>query len=71
MQILRIDGLARATTVLKLLPHATPSLPSGVKGIIRFDRLPSAATIFRLFLISDDTWDGIIIDGDRILVDSQ
>lgn len=49
MQILRIDGTPTAATILKLLPHDTPSLPSTVKGIVRFDGLPSAATILKLF----------------------
>lgn len=49
MQIARIDGTPTAATILKLLPHDTPSLPSGVNGIIRFDRFPNATTIIKLF----------------------
>lgn len=49
MQILRIDGIAKAATVLKLLPHDTPSLPSSVKGIVRARGFLTATQIIKIF----------------------
>ena len=48
IQETRSNKLLPAATVEKLLLNDTPSLPSGVKGIVMFYGLPSAATVLKL-----------------------
>lgn len=71
MQITRINGLATATMIIKLLPHDAPSLPSGVKAISRFKGVVNAVTILKLFpvkyFLTDENGDYITDeDGNRI-----
>ena len=48
IQIMRLDGIEKTSTITKLLANPTPALPSGVTGFVRIKGIASASVILRL-----------------------
>lgn len=52
IQIMRLEGVPKTSTITKALANPTPNLPSAVTGFARIDGLVSSATIIKLFYVS-------------------
>lgn len=69
IQQIRANNLLPAATTEKLLLNNTPSLPSGVNVIIKFNGLPSADTVWKL--TSDQYAYALLTDDGSYLVTDE